>query len=182
MSSQPSIINNKMRDAYISLGSNQASKSGTALETLRLAMIELESLSETPASLSSFYLTEPVDCAPGTAEFINAAARISVPEGTAPLDLLRSLHSIESKFGRDRQGGSVGLNQPRPLDLDLICISGEAVDTAQLILPHPRAHERAFVLVPLAEISPQLTLRVGQKNVSQLITELPTSPWVRRIS
>ncbi|MFT4862181.1 MAG: 2-amino-4-hydroxy-6-hydroxymethyldihydropteridine diphosphokinase [Pseudohongiellaceae bacterium] len=178
MSSQLNTINKPSLNACISLGSNQESASGTALETLTLAIAEIERLSVAPIQQSSFYLTEPVECAPGTAEFINAAVVIEVADTCDPLSLLQSLHEIEAKFGRSRSGG---VNAPRPLDLDLICISGIEIKTSSLVLPHPRAHERLFVLMPLAEINPRLQLAQGQPTISELIQGLPSRPWVKQL-
>lgn len=178
MSSLSSTTNKPTLSAYISLGSNQESASGSALETLELAITELKALSAVPVLRSSFYKTEPVDCAPGTAEFINAAAMLEVSDSLAPLSLLQSLHDIEAKFGRERGDG---VNAPRPLDLDLICIAEIEMSTPLLVLPHPRAHERLFVLMPLAEINPDLQLLTGQPTVAALIEDLPAGPWVRKL-
>ncbi len=178
MSSQSNTTRKLGLRAYISLGSNQDSASGTALETLKLALKDLEAMSIAPIIKSSFYQTQPVDCAPGTAEFINSAAKLELPMDCNPVDLLQSLHGIEAKFGRARDGTS---NAPRPLDLDLICISGLELDTPELVLPHPRAHERLFVLLPLAEIEPDLELRPGQPSVTALISGLPDESWVRKL-
>jgi 2-amino-4-hydroxy-6-hydroxymethyldihydropteridine diphosphokinase len=178
MSSQLSTTNKSNLKVYISLGSNQESASGTALETLKLALVDLQAMSIAPLVKSSFYQTQPVDCAPGTAEFINSAAKLELPVDCDPVDLLQSLHGIEAKFGRDRDGNS---NAPRPLDLDLIYISAIQLDTSELVLPHPRAHERLFVLLPLAEIEPDLELLPGQPSVTELISGLPDGPWVRKL-
>ena len=178
MSSPLNTTHRPVLNAYISLGSNQESATGTALETLALAIKELQSLSVSPICSSSFYLTEPVDCAPGTDEFVNAAAKITVASNCDPKELLQSLHDIEAKFGRSR-GDTV--NAPRPLDLDLISMSGVEVQSAALKLPHPRAHERLFVLMPLAEIDPNLKLTPSKPTVSELIKTLPAGPWVRKL-
>lgn len=178
MSSQLNTINKRRLNAYISLGANQESTTGTALQTLTLAIADLQQLSEVPIIESSFYLTEPVDCAPGTAEFINSAVLLEVAEDCDPMALLQSLHDIEAKFGRKRGGG---INASRSLDLDLICISGIEIQTSALVLPHPRAHERLFVLKPLAEINPSLQLASGKPTIAELIEALPSGPWVRRL-
>jgi 2-amino-4-hydroxy-6-hydroxymethyldihydropteridine diphosphokinase len=178
MSSLPNTTNKPTLRAYISLGSNQVSASGSALETLNLALAELQGLSLAPVRSSSFYQTEPVDCAPGTAEFINSATMLELAGNCDPMLLLQSLHEIEAKFGRNR---GPEINAPRPLDLDLICIPGIEMETSALVLPHPRAHERLFVLMPLAEINPDLQLLLGHATVSELIKQLPPRPWVRRL-
>ena len=73
-------------------------------------------------------------------------------------------------------------NEPRPLDLDLIAFGAETRDTPELILPHPRAHLRRFVLQPLSEIAPELVLQGQGKTVADLLAELPNDGSVRHLA
>jgi 2-amino-4-hydroxy-6-hydroxymethyldihydropteridine diphosphokinase len=84
--------------------------------------------------------------------------------------LLAKLQGLEQESGRRPKRV---LNEPRPLDRDLIAFGGETRATKELILPHPRAHERRFVLQPLGEIAPELILPGQKKTVLQLLGELP---------
>jgi 2-amino-4-hydroxy-6-hydroxymethyldihydropteridine diphosphokinase len=128
--------------AVVGLGANL----GDRLSTLRRAVVELAHHAHVEKT-SRVYATAPVG-GPPQPEFLNAAALV-LHDGE-PLDLLDVLLSIEGRLGRvraDRWG-------PRTVDLDLLWIEGLAVDTARLVVPHPRLRERAFALVPLLEIVP----------------------------
>jgi 2-amino-4-hydroxy-6-hydroxymethyldihydropteridine diphosphokinase len=92
--------------------------------------------------------------------------------------LLEKLRKLEKEFGR--QPKKV-LNEPRLLDLDLIAFGAEMRNTPDLILPHPRAHLRRFVLQPLSEIAPDLTLPGQNKTVLNLLTELVSEEMVTRL-
>ncbi|RYG27399.1 MAG: 2-amino-4-hydroxy-6-hydroxymethyldihydropteridine diphosphokinase, partial [Burkholderiales bacterium] len=114
----------------------------------------LDALAQLPRSrlelVSSLYRSAPVDA--GGPDFVNAVAELRTQ--LAPLALLDALQAIEQQEGRERPFR----NAPRTLDLDLLLYGDEAevhLDSARLTLPHPRMHERAFVLLPLAEIAPQ---------------------------
>ena len=97
--------------------------------------------------VSSFHETEAVDSPPGSPPFLNAVllGYTSLP----PLDLLDALLSIERRLGRVRRGVR---NEPRTIDLDLIAYGAVRMRTPRLTLPHPRAHEREFVMEPLREL------------------------------
>ena len=129
--------------AYIGLGANL----GDAPAALRAAIQALAALPGTQLlQCSALYRSAPVD-ATGP-DFYNAVAalRTSLP----PQELLAALQSIEAAAGRERPYR----NAPRTLDLDILLFDGLAIDTPTLTVPHPRMHERAFVLLPLAEIAP----------------------------
>ena len=130
--------------AFIALGANLADPA----HQIRAA---LESLSRLPDSrllrASSLYRTAPVGVA-GQPDFINAVALVETT--LAPRDLLAALFAIEAEFGRRRDYR----NAPRTLDLDLLLYDDLVLDGAELQLPHPRMHLRAFVLAPLLEIVP----------------------------
>jgi len=131
--------------AFVALGANL----GDARSTITDAFARLARLPQTRVvARSSLYRTAPVDAS--GPDFINAVAELET--GLPPRDLLAALHAIEHSHGRERPFR----NAPRTLDLDLLLHGDEVVDDAGLTLPHPRLHERAFVLVPLLELAPAL--------------------------
>ena len=156
--------------AVIGLGSNL----GDRLGTLRSARDALGELSQSPLQQSSIYRTEPVGCPEGAGDFFNAVV-VMVWSGTA-LDLLAELQRIERAHGRVRSGEP---NAPRTLDLDLLVFGGECMAHPDLVLPHPRIHERAFVLEPLAEIDGEMQVVKGGEVVSALLAELAAEPLER---
>ncbi|HEY0387721.1 MAG TPA: 2-amino-4-hydroxy-6-hydroxymethyldihydropteridine diphosphokinase [Gaiellales bacterium] len=156
MSSSPPFRGNR---AYVGLGSNL----GDPAETLRAATARLAGLGAVLAA-SPVYETDPVGLEDQPA-FLNAVVLISTT--LAPLDLLDRLLAIEAEFLRER---TVRWG-PRTLDLDLLWYEDVEMDTERLMLPHPRAHEREFVLRPLADIAPDLQL--GGSTVHALLHALP---------
>lgn len=135
-----------MSRAAIGLGSNVGDRGAM----LRAAAKRLEALG-TIASMSSVYETEPWGKTDQPA-FLNAAAILVT--ALAPRQLLDELLGIERELGRDRSREERW--GPRRIDLDLLLYDDRVVDSDGLVLPHPRMHERPFVLVPLAEIAPEL--------------------------
>lgn len=130
--------------AYIALGANL----GDAAAAVRAALQALDALPRTRVTArSSLYRTAPVD-AQGP-DFINAVAAVATRLTASAL--LQSLQQLERSAGRERPY----LNAPRTLDLDLLCYGDARIDSPALTLPHPRMAQRAFVLVPLAEIAPE---------------------------
>ena len=158
--------------AGIALGSNLGDRAAQLAAAKRF----LSSLHAGPdaAMCSALYETEPVDCEPGTATFLNAVMEIESP--LEPLDLLARLREFERQQGRALDGGR---NTPRQLDLDLLYAGDNHMDTPALVLPHPRMTARRFVLQPLADIRPDLVLPGQNLNVAQLLAALPASPAVR---
>jgi 2-amino-4-hydroxy-6-hydroxymethyldihydropteridine diphosphokinase len=137
-----------VKRAYVGFGANL----GDPAATLRAAAAELGRRAGTVAAGSHIFRSRPIGVTDQPA-FLNAVARL---ETTFEADrLLEELLAVEAEFGRvrDVRWG------PRPLDLDLIWYEGERSEDARLTLPHPRAHEREFVLRPLAELDPGLDLR-----------------------
>lgn len=131
--------------AYVGLGANL----GEACETLRQALAELDRLPGTRlVRASALYRSAPVD-AQGP-DFWNAVARLDTT--LAPYELLAGLQQLEQAAGRERPYR----NAPRTLDLDLLLYGTLRQDDPELTLPHPRMRDRAFVLLPLAEIAPEL--------------------------
>jgi len=134
-------------DAFIGLGANL----GDRAREIESAGAEIAALATTVlVARSALYASAPLD-APG-GEYLNAVAHVRT--ALAPLELLRALQAIESRHGRLRPFAGA----PRTLDLDLLLYGDIVLASDELTLPHPRLHERAFVLVPLAEIAPQLVV------------------------
>jgi len=152
--------------AYISLGSNL----GDSSAILRAAMTRLQTLSDEPLAQSSLWQTTPVDCPPGSPLFVNAVVGLRARAGESPETLLKSLQALEVEFGRRPK---VVLNEPRPLDLDLLSFGAEVRNTPQLTLPHPRARLRRFVLQPWSELAPALILPGQTLSVGELLAGLP---------
>ncbi len=126
--------------AIIALGSNL----GDSAKIIRDAMTRLQDFSGGPILQSSLWQTTPVDCPPGSPKFVNAVAGLTPLKNETPESLLNKLQKLEKEFGRQQKKI---LNEPRPLDLDLIAFGDQdAVGRRHLILPHPRAHLRRFVL------------------------------------
>ncbi len=151
--------------AVIALGSNL----GDSAQVIRFVMDRLQEYSSTPILRSSLWRSVPVDCPPGSPDFVNAVVgMIPLPEET-PETLLDKLQALEREFGRRPKQV---MNEARPLDLDLIVFGQEVRSSHELTLPHPRAHLRRFVLDPLAEIAPDLRLPHQTATVSQLLAQL----------
>jgi len=151
--------------AYVALGSNL----GSPRETVLRAMDRLREFSDRPILGSSLYESDPVDCPPGSPKFVNAIVRFVARAGETPESLLTKLQGLEREFGRQPKRVH---NEARPLDLDLIAFGDEVRNTTELVLPHPRAHLRRFVLEPLAEIAPDFILPGQKQNVRSLFAAL----------
>jgi 2-amino-4-hydroxy-6-hydroxymethyldihydropteridine diphosphokinase len=141
-------------------------------------MERLQDLSDQPLVKSSLLETTPVDCPPGSLNFVNAVVGLVPYKGETPESLLAKLRDLETEFGRTPKKI---LNEARPLDLDLIAFGNETRATPELTLPHPRAHLRRFVLEPLAEIAPNLVLAGQGSSVSELLRQLTSGEVVRRL-
>jgi 2-amino-4-hydroxy-6-hydroxymethyldihydropteridine diphosphokinase len=161
--------------AFIALGSNL----GDSLSILQRAFAELEKLSAGPMLRSSIWRSTPVDCPPGSPSFLNAVAAILPLADETPETLLAKLQTFEREFGRTPKKV---MNESRPIDLDLIAFPDEVRRRPTLILPHPRAHQRRFVLEPLAEIAPDLILPNQAKTVAELLRELQSDEKLERLS
>lgn len=153
-----------MHQAFVALGSNLQDP----VFQVKKALIALSSLPKTQLlKTSSLYKTAPIDC-PSDAgspipDFINAVAEVQTE--LSPQELLLALHAIENEAGRVRPF----VNAPRVLDCDLLLYENMVIQSDTLILPHPRMHTRGFVLLPLFEIAPQLSMPVHGK-IEQLIS------------
>jgi 2-amino-4-hydroxy-6-hydroxymethyldihydropteridine diphosphokinase len=158
------IARTAVAEAFVGLGANLENP----LRQVRQAISELDAIEDTRVLVSSsLYRSAPVGYA-DQPDFINAVAKLRT--GLSPHELLDALHGIENRHGRKR---SVR-NAPRTLDLDLLLYGTLVVDEDGLTLPHPRMHERAFVLLPLAEIAPDAPLP-GHAPLSQLLVHVDRS-------
>ena len=159
----------------VALGSNL----GDRLANLKTAAAELRAISSNPVRKSALYETSPVDCPPGSPKFLNAVIELDVADDVSPRDLLRKLQAIERNLGRKPKEIH---NEPRSIDLDLIYCGDLQIKTPHLILPHPRAHLRRFVVQPLSDLSPELVLPGQTESVAELLATLPPGETVTRLS
>ncbi len=154
-------------DAWVGLGANL----GDAAHTLAAASAALDALPGTSVvARSSLWRTAPID-AQGD-DYVNAVVRLRT--SLSPHALLDAMQAIESRHGRTRPYR----HAPRTLDLDLLLHDATRCDDARLVLPHPRMHERAFVLAPLAELAPSLEIP-GHGAVHALLARCATQRITR---
>jgi 2-amino-4-hydroxy-6-hydroxymethyldihydropteridine diphosphokinase len=158
----------------VALGSNL----GDSRKIILKAIKRLQIFSIAPILKSSLWQTTPVDCPPESPKFANAVVGLIPKKNETPESLLKKLRELEIEFGR---GPKIIVNEPRPLDLDLIAFGNEIRNSPELILPHPRAHLRKFVLQPLDEIAPDFILPGQGKTVSQLLAGLQGGEIVERL-
>lgn len=162
-------------EVCVALGSNL----GDRLSNIHQGVRFLGSLQSRGGTLrlSSIYESEPVGCPPGSPAFYNAV--VVFRSGIPPVELLNKLKKYESSLGRDL---AAPRNSPRPLDMDLIYHGCTELRDEFLTLPHPRATERRFVLLPLAELRPYLLLPGQELTVVQLLGTLCNGEKLQRVS
>ena len=147
------------RTAYIGLGANQ----GDLVESLKAAFDSLRSLEQSElVAVSPFYKSAPID-ATGP-DYVNAVAKLDT--ALEPYGLLLHLLDIELMLGRKRRGQKK--NAPRNVDLDLLLLGDMIIQSTPLTLPHPRLHQRAFVLKPLLDLAPEIRIP-GQGSASDFM-------------
>ncbi|HEX3737953.1 MAG TPA: 2-amino-4-hydroxy-6-hydroxymethyldihydropteridine diphosphokinase [Solirubrobacterales bacterium] len=140
------------RVGYLGLGSNVGDSEGHLRAALQLLPTEGVAI----LAVSSAYLTEPVGEVLDQPDFLNAAVRIRT--GLEPEELLDACKAVEAKRGRQFD---LPRHSPRPLDVDLLLLGDIELESERLVLPHPQVRNRRFVLAPLLELDPDLTLPDG---------------------
>jgi 2-amino-4-hydroxy-6-hydroxymethyldihydropteridine diphosphokinase len=146
---------------YLGLGANV----GDRLANLRMALARLQTLARLE-EVSSLYETQPQGVSDQPL-FFNAVCRVTT--GLEPQALLRFLKNLEWEIGRRPGGQTWG---PRPIDLDILLYDDRVVAAPELKVPHPRLAERAFVLVPLAELAPELRHPLLEKTMKELLASV----------
>jgi 2-amino-4-hydroxy-6-hydroxymethyldihydropteridine diphosphokinase len=156
---------------YLSLGSNV----GARHQNLNAAITALPRVGVKVLQVSSLYETAPVDYL-DQRWFLNCVveAQTELP----PLDLLRDLRNIEARMGNQK----LIAKGPRLIDIDILLYGQQTIETPELQVPHPRMTQRRFVLVPLAEIAPQLQHPSWRAPVQKLLADTPDQSEVRRTS
>ena len=160
----------------IGIGGNlESAQFGPPRDTLTAALAALKEKRIRILTRSGWYHTEPV---PRSDQpwFVNAVVSLATELGAK--DLLNALQATERQFGRVRGEP----NAPRILDLDILDYQGEVMDTTSLVLPHPRLHERRFVLIPIAEIAPDWRHPILELTAVQLLAQLSSEQRIQRLS
>lgn len=152
----------------IALGSNLGDRSQHLCRGLDLIR---ESVPGAVIRTAAIYETAPVDCAPGTQAFLNTA--IELEADILPHDLHAKLKAIETTLGRPPAHER---NSPRTLDLDILHAGHLVIDDETLTVPHPRLHQRRFVLQPMADLNPGLRLPNQSKTIAELLADLDDDP------
>jgi 2-amino-4-hydroxy-6-hydroxymethyldihydropteridine diphosphokinase len=155
--------------ALVAFGSNMGDREVTLSEALTALAI----LSEAPVRCSSWWGSAPVHMADDAGKFINGV--VEMQTSLPAWQLLQALQAIEQQAGRPQFHG---FNASRVLDLDIICYGEAIIEVPGLVIPHPRAVERLFVLVPLAELCPGLVLPGQAEPIEALIDAALGEPLV----
>jgi len=145
---------------------------GSVVEGLATAIAMLGPAGIEPVAQSRWFETAPVPVS-DQSWFVNAV--IIAQTRLAPLETLKCLHAIESRFGRTR----TIRNEARVLDIDLLDYAAQMHDNDRLTLPHPRVHERAFVLLPLRDVAPDWQHPMTGISLTELIAQLPPDQQIR---
>ena len=154
--------------AYLGLGSNMGKRQDNLDKALDLLSQRLQ-----VSQVSSMYDTEPVGNI-NQPRFLNLVCQVYTR--LAPMELLALAKGIELKLGR----APGKHNAPRPIDIDILFYGDQVIETPELVIPHPRLAERAFVLIPLAEIAPDLVHPVSGKAIRELLQGITETQGVLR--
>jgi 2-amino-4-hydroxy-6-hydroxymethyldihydropteridine diphosphokinase len=157
------------KTVYLSLGSNL----GDRAANLQSAIEKLSELGNVVA-VSSFYETEPVETAPQP-WFLNCAIKLDTEK--MPRQLIAAILSLEQSMGRQHRQEKA----PRTIDIDILLFGSSVVELASLTIPHPRMHERRFVMEPLAEIAPDARHPVFKRTIRELRDALPAGQHVKKL-
>lgn len=153
-------MNSNAVSVYLSFGSNVGNRQDNLDKALDLLSHRLSI-----GAVSSLYDTEPVGVV-NQPRFLNLVSQVFTR--LAPREVLTLTQGIELKMGRAPDTH----NKPRPIDIDILFFGDHVIETPDLIIPHPRLAERAFVLVPLAEIAPNLVHPISGKIIKELLAEI----------
>ncbi|HEX8295849.1 MAG TPA: 2-amino-4-hydroxy-6-hydroxymethyldihydropteridine diphosphokinase [Chthoniobacteraceae bacterium] len=148
--------------AGIAFGSNLGDRLRN-LSRARDQVLELAGVTP-PVRSSRIYETEPVDSTAGAGPYLNAV--VEVEYHGQPLALLDGLQAIEASLGRPSKRPR---NAPRAIDLDILYVGNLALSNDEAVIPHPRLAQRRFVLIPLAELRPELVLPGQEQNIADLL-------------
>jgi 2-amino-4-hydroxy-6-hydroxymethyldihydropteridine diphosphokinase len=155
---------------YLSLGSNVGDREAN----LREAISKLSEVGQVVA-VSAFYETEPVDTGPQP-WFLNCAVKLDTEK--MPRQLIAAILSLEQSMGRQRRKEKA----PRTIDIDVLLFGSSIVELPSLTIPHPRMHQRRFVLEPLAEIAPEARHPGFKRTIRELRDSLPAGQHVKKIA
>lgn len=155
---------------YLSLGSNL----GDRFANLNQAIERLRQLGKI-ANVSSFYDTEPIELT-SQPWFLNCAVKLDTEK--MPRQLMAAILAIEQEMGRQRKQQK----GPRTIDIDILLFGSSIIDIPSLTVPHPKMHERRFVLEPLAEIAPEARHPVFKRTVREMRDSLPAGQTVKRVA
>jgi 2-amino-4-hydroxy-6-hydroxymethyldihydropteridine diphosphokinase len=157
------------KTVYLSLGSNL----GDREENLRTAITRLADFGNV-AAVSSFYETEPVDVA-AQPWFLNCAVKFETEK--MPRQLMSAILTLEQTMGRQRRQNK----GPRTIDIDVLLFGSSIIELPSLTVPHPRMHQRRFVLEPLAEIAPDIRHPIFKRTMRELRDALPPGQTVKKV-
>jgi 2-amino-4-hydroxy-6-hydroxymethyldihydropteridine diphosphokinase len=154
---------------YLSLGSNL----GDREVNLRTAVAKLSAIGN-PIAVSSFYDTEPVEVA-SQPWFLNCVVKLDTEK--MPRQLISAILALEQEMGRQRKQQK----GPRTIDIDILLFGSSVIEIPSLTIPHPKLHQRRFVLEPLAEIAPEARHPVFKRTIRELRDALPAGQMVRKV-
>ena len=162
-------MSSDMITVYLSLGSNLGDREANLKKAIELISNRMRT-----GKTSAIYETEPVGVPDQQPRYLNLAMEVFTR--LAAKDLLVLTKGFEAMLGRAKNSS----NAPRPIDIDILFYGNQVIRTDDLVIPHPRLTERAFVLVPMSEIAPDLIHPENSRKVSDLLKSLPSLQGVVR--